>query len=158
MTQLVLNSACVCWRPSWTPKTQPNSSSAVVWLIFCCSIRFTGKKCLSQRGETCRLHSYTFGYVVFGQPLKGEWNLMKTIITEQMKTLLRNFFFCVRGPTPSWKRGERGGGTRPWRCWFKEWRGYPNKIAVLPVCLIYITWGGGACIKLVISEHLLTKC
>ena len=41
---LVLISACVCRRPSWTPKTQPNDSSAVVWLSFWCSTRFTRKK------------------------------------------------------------------------------------------------------------------
>ena len=34
------SSACVCRRPSWTPKTQPNDSSAVVWLSFWCSTRF----------------------------------------------------------------------------------------------------------------------
>ena len=55
---LVLISACVCLRPSWTPKTQPNDSSAVVWLSFWCSTRFTWKKCLSQWWEICRLHSY----------------------------------------------------------------------------------------------------
>ena len=158
MTQLVLNSACVCWRPSWTPKTQPNSSSAVVWLIFCCSIRFTGKKCLSQRGETCRLHSYTFGYVVFGQPLKGEWNLMKTIITEQMKTLLRNFFFCVRGPTPSWKRGERGGALDHGDVDSRNEGGIRIKLQYYQFVWSISHEGGGACIKLVISEHLLTKC
>ena len=27
------------------------------------------KNGISQRGETCRLHSFVFGYVVFGQPL-----------------------------------------------------------------------------------------
>ena len=37
---LVLISACVYRRPSWTPKTQPNCS---VWLSFWCSTRFTGK-------------------------------------------------------------------------------------------------------------------
>ena len=31
---------CVCRRPSWTPKTQPNGSFAVVWLSFWCSTRF----------------------------------------------------------------------------------------------------------------------
>ena len=30
----VLISYCVCRRPSWKPKTQPNDSSAVVWLSF----------------------------------------------------------------------------------------------------------------------------
>ena len=65
----VLISYCVCRWPSWTPKTQPNDSSAVVWLSFWCSTRFTRKKCLSQWRETCRVHSYNCGYVVFGQPL-----------------------------------------------------------------------------------------
>ena len=64
---VVLISACVCRRPSWTPKTQPNGSSAVVWLSFWCSTRFTRKKCLTQHGDSCRLHSYIFGYVIFGQ-------------------------------------------------------------------------------------------
>ena len=40
----VLISYCVCRRPSWKPKTQPNGSSAVVWLSFWFSTRFTGKK------------------------------------------------------------------------------------------------------------------
>ena len=40
----VLISYCVCRRPSWTPKTQPNDSAAVVWLSFWCSTRFTRKK------------------------------------------------------------------------------------------------------------------
>ena len=40
----VLISCCVCRRPSWTPKTQPNGSSAVVWLSFWFSTRFTRKK------------------------------------------------------------------------------------------------------------------
>ena len=42
---------------------------AVVWLSFWCSTRFTRKKCLSQLGEMCRLHSYIFGNVILGQPL-----------------------------------------------------------------------------------------
>ena len=36
---LVLISACVCRRPSWTPKTQPGGSSAATWLSFWCSTR-----------------------------------------------------------------------------------------------------------------------
>ena len=36
---MVLISVCVYLRPSWTPKTQPNGSSAVVWLRFWCSTR-----------------------------------------------------------------------------------------------------------------------
>ena len=40
----VLSSYCICRRPRWTPKTQPNDSSAVVWLSFWCSTRFTRKK------------------------------------------------------------------------------------------------------------------
>ena len=55
---LVLISACICRMPSWTPKIQPSDSSAVVWLSFWCSTRLTWKKCLSQRRETYRLHSY----------------------------------------------------------------------------------------------------
>ena len=39
----VLISYCICRRPSWKPKTQPNGSSAVVWLSFWFSIRFTRK-------------------------------------------------------------------------------------------------------------------
>ena len=39
----VLISYCVCRRPSWKPKTQPNGSSAVVWLSFWFSTRFTRK-------------------------------------------------------------------------------------------------------------------
>ena len=46
----VLISYCVCRRPSWTPKTQPNGSSAVVWLSFWCSTRFTRKKLDQSRG------------------------------------------------------------------------------------------------------------
>ena len=36
---LVLISACICRRPSWTPKTQPGGSSAATWLSFWCSTR-----------------------------------------------------------------------------------------------------------------------
>ena len=43
---------CVCRRPSWTPKTQPNGSSAVVWLSFWCSTRFTRKKVTRLTGKT----------------------------------------------------------------------------------------------------------
>ena len=46
----VLISYCVCRRPSWTPKTQPNGSSAIVWLSFWCSTRFTRKKLDHSRG------------------------------------------------------------------------------------------------------------
>ena len=56
---VVLISACER-RSNWTPKLQPNSSSAVVWLSFWCSTRFIWKKCLSQLGVSCRLHSYIF--------------------------------------------------------------------------------------------------
>ena len=39
-----------------------------------CSTRFNRKKYLSQRRETCRLHSYICGYVVFEQLLrKCQW-------------------------------------------------------------------------------------
>ena len=74
----VLISYCVCRRPSWTPKTQPNDSSAVVWLSFWCSTRFTRKKCLSQRGEMCRLHSYIFWYLIFGLALSAPlfWEIL----------------------------------------------------------------------------------
>ena len=66
----VLNSYCVCRMPSWIPKTQPNGSSAVVWLSFWCSTRFT-RKSVSANAEThVRLHFYIFDYVVFEQPLK----------------------------------------------------------------------------------------
>ena len=40
----VLNSACVCRTPSWTPKAQPKDSTAVVSLRFWCSTRNTRKK------------------------------------------------------------------------------------------------------------------
>ena len=51
---LALISACVCRRPSWTPKTQPGGSSAVTWLSFWCSTRLlmSVKKCLGYRGKT----------------------------------------------------------------------------------------------------------
>ena len=59
---LVFISACVCWRPSWTPKTQPNDSSAVVWLSFWCSTRLlmSVKKCLIWRSKPC---TAPFGWV-----------------------------------------------------------------------------------------------
>ena len=46
----VLISYCVCRRPSWKPKTQPNGSSAVVWLSFWFSTRFTRKTLDHSRG------------------------------------------------------------------------------------------------------------
>ena len=42
------------------------------------SSRFTRKKCLRQSGETCRLHSFLFGYVVFWQPLSYKTTLIKS--------------------------------------------------------------------------------
>ena len=53
---LILISACVCRRPSSTPKTQPGDSSAATWLSFWCSTRLlmSVKKCLIYRGKTCR--------------------------------------------------------------------------------------------------------
>ena len=52
---LILISSCVCRRPSWTPKTQPNDSSAVVWLSFWCSTRLlmSVKKCSTWRRKPC---------------------------------------------------------------------------------------------------------
>ena len=52
---LILISACVCRRPSWTPKTQPGGSSAATWLSFWCSTRLlmSVKKCLVYRRKTC---------------------------------------------------------------------------------------------------------
>ena len=67
---VVLVSARFCRRPRWTPKTQLNGCSPAVWFSFLCSTRFTRKQWLDQPGESCRLHSSIFGYVVFGQPLK----------------------------------------------------------------------------------------
>ena len=51
---LVLISACVCRRPSWTPKTQAGGSSAATWLSFWCSTRWlmSVTKCFSYRGKT----------------------------------------------------------------------------------------------------------
>lgn len=66
---------CVLRRPSWTPEAQPKGSCAIVWLNFWFSTRFVRKKCLSQHGETRRLHSYIFGYVVFGQLLWSHYRL-----------------------------------------------------------------------------------
>ena len=59
MMQFVLISACVCWRSSWTPNTQPGGSSAATWLGFWCSTRLlmSVKKCISYRRKTC---SYGF--------------------------------------------------------------------------------------------------
>ena len=52
---LVLTSACVCWRPSWTSKTQPGGSSAATSLSFWCSTRLLmpEKKCPTWRGKPC---------------------------------------------------------------------------------------------------------
>ena len=36
----ILIIACLCRRPSWTPKTQRGGSSAASWLSFWCSTRF----------------------------------------------------------------------------------------------------------------------
>ena len=54
----VLISDGVCRRPSWTPKTQPSDSSAVVWLSFWCSTQLlmSLKKCLSYCRKTCTPH------------------------------------------------------------------------------------------------------
>ena len=51
----VLISACVCRRPSWTPKTQPGGSSAATWLSFWCSTRLLmpQKNRPTWRGKPC---------------------------------------------------------------------------------------------------------
>ena len=60
--QFVLSSACVCRRPSWTPKTQPGGSSAATSLSFWCSTRLlmSVKKCISYRRKTCNGDSKFF--------------------------------------------------------------------------------------------------
>ena len=60
---LVLISACVCRRPSWTPKTQPGGSSAATWLSFWCSTRLDmqEKKWPAQRGKPCTYAVWTIG-------------------------------------------------------------------------------------------------
>ena len=63
----VLISYCVCRRPSWKPKTQPNESSAVVWLSFWFSTRFTGKTFDYSSGS----YLYTF-YSVRWATQKGD--------------------------------------------------------------------------------------
>ena len=77
----VLISACVCRRPSWTPKTQPGGSSAVTWLSFWCSTRLlmSVKKCLGYLGKTC-----TQG---FRENLA--WNILSEI------TRSSRFGFCI---------------------------------------------------------------
>ena len=69
---LALISACVCRRPSWTPKTQPGGSSAVTWLSFWCSTRLlmSVKKCLGYRGKTCREAKFQ----LFRNDMKFHWN------------------------------------------------------------------------------------
>ena len=43
-------------------------------------LRFTRKKYLSQRGEKCRSHSFTFVNLVYGQPLRGDTQTPNYII------------------------------------------------------------------------------
>ena len=50
---------CVCRRPSWKPRTQPNGSSAVVWLSFWFSTRFT-RKTLDYSNGICHIIPYFF--------------------------------------------------------------------------------------------------
>ena len=62
ISHLWLISYCVCQRPSWKPKTQPNGSSAVVWLSFWFSTRFT-RKTLDYSNGSCL---YTTKYSNWG--------------------------------------------------------------------------------------------
>ena len=56
---LVLTSACVCRRPSWTPKTQPGGGRpAPTWLSFWCSTRLLMPKKSAAQTGSCRTVSY----------------------------------------------------------------------------------------------------
>ena len=69
----VLISACVCRRPTWTPKTQPDGCHAVVWLSFWCSSRLhmSEKKWPAWRGKTCSgttIFESTFSIIAVHSP------------------------------------------------------------------------------------------
>ena len=83
----VLISDCVCRRPSWKPKTQPNGSSAVVWLSFWFSTRFTGKKL----GHSSGIYLYRIFFYFWKRLLL--WHF-RPKSSEWVKTLY--FFFRSR--------------------------------------------------------------
>ena len=60
LIDLVLNSACVCRRPSWTPKTQPGGGPAPTWLSFWCSTRLLMPEKSAARTGSCRTVSNDF--------------------------------------------------------------------------------------------------
>ena len=72
---------CVCRRPSWIPKTQPNGSSAVVWLSFWFSTRFTRKKLDHCPG----IYLYSLLHYLIGmdfsttlRPVSPNWMMMRS--------------------------------------------------------------------------------
>ena len=77
----VLISHCVCRRPSWKPKTQPNGSSAVVWLSFWFSTGFTRKKL----GLSCGIYLY----MIF-----RKWRSIRLCQSLQILTYALRFWAC----------------------------------------------------------------
>ena len=51
-----LISACICQRPSWTPKTQPGGSTAATWLSFWISTRLSMSKRKWPAIRGCQFH------------------------------------------------------------------------------------------------------
>ena len=58
LIDLVLICACVCRRPSWTPKNQPGASSAATWLSIWCSTRLLMPNKSKRRGPDHAIHSH----------------------------------------------------------------------------------------------------
>ena len=82
---LVLISACVYWRPSWTPKTQPVGSSAATWLSFWFSTRLLIPKKVN---GVVRTMPFILNY----------WDYLITfdVFSRRKKPLLLNNFFARR--------------------------------------------------------------
>ena len=88
----VLSSYCVCRRPSWKPKTQPNGSSAVVWLSFWFSTRFTRKILDHSRGTYLYLvvpyrHLTLFWKILFAE-FVSSYTGFKPVYSENSKLAL----------------------------------------------------------------------
>ena len=71
-------SACVCRRPSWTPKAQPGGISAVTWLSFWCPTRLDIPKKVN---GTVRTMPFIFVCVIYPSAVEFEtWVKLKVTV------------------------------------------------------------------------------
>ena len=77
---------------SWTPKTQPNDSSVVIWLIFWCSTRFSRTKVTCQKSKTVKgIMSYVDGPLTYDAHV---WAASLMIRVIRQKLIKKDFEFA----------------------------------------------------------------